>query len=181
MDNPLRYIDPKGNEVYVLNEEDRALVLSWINSRSAVQFAFNGNRLVATKEVLGYGHSQYYSDMLINAVENKDNFVYIKIADEFPLGSNTFIKVDDKGGAATVVNEKYPNFYDVYVSNREWHFPYAPFIYDDQSLKVMHELVGHVVTSILRLPSVEHFAIIEENKVRYECGELFRFLTIDKK
>ena len=173
LDNPLRYIDPDGNDAYVKYEEDRASVLSWINSLSVVQFAYDCNKLIETEEKLYWGHSQFYSDMLLKIINDDSNFIYIQISDYTPDENNIMVNIEGKGGATTVYKKDFDGFVDIYVSNRDWTFDEF-WVIDTPALKVMHEIVGHAVPKTIGLSTCEKDAIDRENSVREDCNFLKR-------
>ena len=176
--NTLRYEDTNGKEIFISNDAQRAIILSWVNQLSNIQFAEENGTLYSTDIILNENRSFFYSQMLMKAVSDKDCYIFIDISDVYQDPQTGIpCNIEYIGGGVTI--PKMEGVAEIYISDKDWNLlePLNPneslddgFIIDTPAYKLMHELVGHAIPFIKGYASTNIPAAINENKCRKEIG-----------
>ena len=174
--NPIRYIDPDGRKIVVANKNDRVAVLSYINSKSQVQFAFNrsGKLYVPKGAKVDGTKSRYYSDRLFAAIKSK-NKIEISIGQTYidsKTGETKSVDIDAGGGSVNKIEysdgSKEAKIIISGNGNENVIGSDGQPLKSDASDILMHELVGHAIPFITESDTGN--AVENENKVHRQTG-----------
>ena len=126
MGNPLKLIDPDGQDIVVPNVQDRERFAAWINSIASNTYGFDdfGN-LYKIKEGKGYSvfsglqntYSQIYSTYLDQGINNHDATIYMSIGNQI-YDEGKWKDIDKQfGGGATAMSRDMNVAYTVFSGN----------------------------------------------------------------
>jgi RHS repeat-associated protein len=172
--NPVKYIDPDGNEIIIAQQKDRIPLLKMINSVSAQKYNVDssGNLIQdgnKKNSIFGIGRSQEFSDRLQEGIEST-SIISLGISDKIPGGSESG-KVEEYDVAEGGGGRTSEIFGFVYVRITGKNSPNGIKMKDGSEKTynpteiLVHELVGHAI------PRVTHNngnAVDKENAVRNE-------------
>jgi RHS repeat-associated protein len=185
--NPIKYIDPDGREIVVPNVADRAPILKMINARAVGTFAFDKNGVLYQASAKGDAtkFSQYYSDKLVAAINDKSHKIEVLIGNDIKgatLNSDGKTMTKDAGSAQNVDKESGGGVtfcgpaegtdQVVYISgneNKTLKDTDGKALRDKPADILAHELVGHAIP--WTVGSDTGNAVENENKVRKEFKE----------
>jgi RHS repeat-associated protein len=178
--NPIRFIDTKGDVIVVPNKADRKAVLKMINSKAVGLYAFNSKGELYQVKATGDNtkYSQYYADKLVEGI-NSTKTIEIRITETrgTPTTSeNKSVHQDgttediDKlggGGMTTYISGGGGDNALVYISGNEnttLKDESGKALEDKPADILAHELVGHAIPYIVGTDTGN--AVENENKVR---------------
>lgn len=186
--NPILFVDVKGDSIRVANVKDQAKVLKAINSQAVGTFAFDkkGNLYQSKKSCDATKYSQYYSDRLVAAIGDSET-INIEIGSKvkepgLAADGKTLIKGVDKeidletrrwGGGTTFGLSGTDQL--TVVSENDWNINKDSFgkpLTQTFADKLMHELVAHAIPSIVGSDTGD--GIKNENKVNQQLNKPLR-------
>lgn len=174
--NPVNLVDPTGmsaETVIVPNVDDRAKILSDINSQAAGKFEFDiTGELVQVESGSPETGSTYLADRLVEAIES-DNVISISISETIEVGGKSY-SLSENGQGATA-GAKANGDQRVVVTGRG--HTGATDVNGNQlnqsSADVLnHELVGHAIPGAVGTDTGN--AVSNENKIRSDRNETLR-------
>jgi len=173
--NPVRYTDPDGRDVAILDHED--MVLELINKYSYYKYTIDENgKLIRDGNKINKGQtSKKYSAVIDAAIENHSKTINITINKNAPLkykdGKYRMnYDVENAGGGCTV--QVYDSWIVVTITGafstkNIFMENLKPHRYSPEEI-LMHELVGHAIPKLLN--NTGGSAIFNENTIRKELG-----------
>ena len=179
--NPVKFIDKDGNKVRIPIENQRSELLSYTGAyfQQGLNVDKDGFIFVSDKNIVNEKGSKIYTDNLIEAIDNKELTINLRIAEKVKSLGKT-ISVSQKGDGATYyINEKEIGS----AITGEKHVVYDK---NNQPLEqspadiLMHEIFGHAIPKIINADYSTGNAIKNENIIRRELNLKERFENEDK-
>jgi hypothetical protein len=177
--NPIKYIDPDGRDIQVIDKADRVPLLKLVNEISTDKYKFDENGYLVRdgnkkNGFWGLGKSQSFSDNLQKGIDNGKIILGIdeKIMGELEDGGIGFASVEEGGGGRT---SSVAGTVQVRITGRDSpkSLKMKDGTYKTYSPKeiLIHELVGHAIP---RVTNENGNAVDKENIVRKEMNRVER-------
>lgn len=167
--NPMKFIDPNGQEVVSANAKNNTTIANMINSRALGTFGFDKNNKLVMLDAKGNNseRSSHYQTRLLQAIKSQDT-IKINISETFtdPQTGNEVSTGYTMGGGVTIGRLKGGE--QLVVISGTTHTSVAAegggFLAPAPADTLAHELVGHAIPHIAGTDTGD--AVKNENKVR---------------
>ena len=177
--NPVRFIDPDGEMVYI-PDEYKDYVLLWINSLAQGIYDTDKNGFLYLKTRTSEEYkSSYYAKRLNEAIGDNLHTITIRIG-EFAEGG---LSVKKGGEGITILKSNHDAY--ITISGRSYyglHDTKGNILYDGPEYILAHELAGHAIPwtspQIFKDNMDTGYAIDSENLIRKETGAPIRELSL---
>ena len=168
--NPMKFIDKKGEKIKVPYIGQRETIVGYINQYTSNEFIVSPDGFLSLNKMSepNKDKSQTYANRLIDAI-NADNTINIYIFDTYETEYGTK-QISDKGEGVTIRKDDYN--IDVRITGKEHNVINEKGEIMKQSAAdiLMHELVGHAIPRIAPSRIDTGNAIKNENIIRKELN-----------
>lgn len=169
-DNPIRYTDPTGRVVHLVNEQKT--ILKFINSRAAGVFTVDkhGNLQATRSKGDTTKYSSNYGDKLLKAISSKD-IISVSIGATYKDPASGAIKSVDsaKAGGGVTIGPRKGGPQSIIISGNSYNLlkdSSGAALKDSPADILAHEFVGHAVPRMIGGGTGN--AVMDENEVRSE-------------
>ena len=179
--NPIKFIDNDGNKVRIPIENQRSELLSYTGSyfQQGLNVDKDGFIFISDKNIVNENGSKIFTDNLIEAINNKELTINLRIAEKVKSLGKT-ISVSQKGDGATYyINEKEIGSVITGKSHVVYDKNNQPLEQSPADI-LMHEIFGHAIPKVINADYSTGNAIKNENIIRRELNLKERIENEDK-